>query len=136
AMWNALHEIARREKCKVHDICSLIHLRKNQNTSLTAAIRVFLRLYYRAAATEDGHNRAGHGNFRRMVARARIPEAQNVSLSELRRADLRKTGLEKRALQKRGVRPGVLDTGAARPARTFPDGPIPRFRDTELPPPL
>lgn len=23
-MWNALREIARRERCKIHDICSLI----------------------------------------------------------------------------------------------------------------
>jgi predicted DNA-binding ribbon-helix-helix protein len=71
-MWNALREIARREQCKIHDICSLIHLRKNPATSLTAAIRVFLMLYYRAAATEDGHSRARHGNFDQMVQRARM----------------------------------------------------------------
>ncbi|MFN3827283.1 MAG: ribbon-helix-helix domain-containing protein [Micavibrio sp.] len=72
-MWGALREIARREGCKIHDICSLIHLRKNGDTSLTAAIRVFLMLYYRAAATEDGHRKAGHGSFEQMVERARIP---------------------------------------------------------------
>ncbi len=71
-MWNALREIARREQCTIHDICSLIHLRKSPSTSLTAAIRVFLMLYYRAAATEDGHVRAGHGNFDNMVNRARM----------------------------------------------------------------
>lgn len=71
-MWSALREIARREDCKIHDICSLIHLRKNPDTSLTAAIRVFLMLYYRAAATEEGHRRAGHGNFDQMVQRARM----------------------------------------------------------------
>ena len=70
-MWNALREIARREQCTIHDICSLIHLRKNPATSLTAAIRVFLMLYYRAAATEEGHLRAGHGNFDNMMQRAR-----------------------------------------------------------------
>ncbi|HEY8191773.1 MAG TPA: ribbon-helix-helix domain-containing protein [Alphaproteobacteria bacterium] len=75
-MWNAIREIARRERCKVHDICSLIQLRKNPNTSLTAGIRVFLMLYYRAAATEDGHGRAGHGNFNNMIQRAKIaPQA-------------------------------------------------------------
>lgn len=73
-MWGALREIAKREKCRTHDICSLIHLRKNKNTSLTAAIRVFLMLYYRAAATEDGHARAGHGNFKYMIERARVDE--------------------------------------------------------------
>jgi predicted DNA-binding ribbon-helix-helix protein len=73
-MWTALREIARRENCKIHDICSLIQMRKNPDTSLTAAIRVFLMLYYRAAATEEGHNRAGHGNFQNMVRRARMSE--------------------------------------------------------------
>jgi len=71
-MWNALREIARREKCKIHDICSLIQLRKNRYTSLTAAIRVFLMLYYRAAVTEEGHERAGHGNFNNMMQRAHM----------------------------------------------------------------
>lgn len=72
-MWSALREIARREGCKIHDICSLVHLRKNPDTSLTAAIRVFLMLYYRASATEEGHRRAGHGDFDHMIQRARMP---------------------------------------------------------------
>ena len=83
-MWSALREIARREDCKIHDICSLIHLRKNQDTSLTAAIRVFLMLYYRAAATEEGHRRAGHGNFDHMIQRARMP-AELISWKRSRR---------------------------------------------------
>ena len=41
-MWNSLYDIAKRERCKIHDICTLINLRKNPKTSLTAAIRVFL----------------------------------------------------------------------------------------------
>ncbi len=83
-MWSALREIARREDCKIHDICSLIHLRKNQDTSLTAAIRVFLMLYYRAAATDEGHRRAGHGNFDHMIQRARMP-AELISWKRSRR---------------------------------------------------
>lgn len=83
-MWSALREIARREDCKIHDICSLIHLRKNQDTSLTAAIRVFLMLYYWAAATEEGHRRAGHGNFDHMIQRARMP-AEMISWKKPRR---------------------------------------------------
>lgn len=71
-MWAALRDIARREKCRTHDICSLIQIRKNPRTSLTAAIRVFLMLYYRAASTEDGHRRAGHGDFTVMLRRARL----------------------------------------------------------------
>ena len=79
-MWTALRDIARREKCRIHDICSLIQKRKNQRTSLTAAIRVFLMLYYRAASTEEGHSRVGHGDFNTMLSRARLlPEQLSES---------------------------------------------------------
>lgn len=71
-MWSALKDIARRERCTNHDLCSLISLRKSVGTSLTAAIRVFLMLYYKAASTEDGHARAGHGDFEVMKRRARV----------------------------------------------------------------
>lgn len=79
-MWNALRDISARENCSIHDICSLIHIRKNPVTSLTAAIRVFMMLYYRAAATTDGHQKAGHGNFENMKRRARL----NVDMKSLR----------------------------------------------------
>lgn len=69
-MWRALKEIAGRETCSIHELCSLISFRKNKRTSLTAAIRVFLMLYFRAATTEDGHGRAGHGSFDSMKRRA------------------------------------------------------------------
>lgn len=71
-MWNALKEISSREQCTIHDICSLINLRKAENTSLTAAIRVFIMLYFKAAATEEGHLRAGHGSIENMRVRARV----------------------------------------------------------------
>ena len=71
-MWSALKDISSRESCTVHDLCSLVQFRKGKNTSLTAAIRVFLMLYYKAASTEEGHQRAGHGNFENMKARAGI----------------------------------------------------------------
>lgn len=71
-MWLALRDIALREKCSIHEICSLVSVRKNIHTSLTAAIRVFLMLYYRASSTEEGHRRAGHGDFEFMKRRARI----------------------------------------------------------------
>lgn len=73
-MWKALKEISDREGCTIHDICTLIKIRKNDMTSLTAAIRVFLMLYFRAAATEEGHISANHGGFKRMVNRARIDQ--------------------------------------------------------------
>lgn len=60
-MWSGLMEICRREHAKLHAVCTMVSRQKPENTSLTAAIRVFIMAYYRAAATEDGHNRAGHG---------------------------------------------------------------------------
>lgn len=73
-MWTALREISAQEFCSIHDICTLISIRKKENTSLTAAIRVFIMLYFRAASTDDGHRKAGHGDFEYMKKRARIPE--------------------------------------------------------------
>ena len=73
-MWDALKDVAKREKCSVHNLCTLVFLRKSTDTSLTAAIRVFLVLYYKAAATEDGHQKAGHGIFENMKKRAKISD--------------------------------------------------------------
>lgn len=60
-MWNALYDICRRERVSIHALCTEINERKAPNSSLTAAIRVFLMAYYQAAATEEGHARANHG---------------------------------------------------------------------------
>ena len=77
-MWIALKDISLSEKCKMNDLCSLIYLRKHKDTTLTAAIRVFMMLYFRAAATEEGHKRAGHGDFNNMRQRARIDETEKM----------------------------------------------------------
>ncbi len=76
-MWSAIKEIAEREHCTVHELCSLIAMRRKPGLSLTASIRIFLMLYFKAAATEDGHVRAGHGSLDRMVARLMPPAAAN-----------------------------------------------------------
>jgi predicted DNA-binding ribbon-helix-helix protein len=68
-MWTALKEIADREHCTIHDICSIIAQQKSSNITLTAAMRIFIMLYYKVAATEEGHKKAGHGGFHNMVAR-------------------------------------------------------------------
>ena len=60
AMWDALRAIARREGRSLHEICTMINDRRRES-SLTAAIRVFTMAYYRAAATDEGHAQAGHG---------------------------------------------------------------------------
>lgn len=71
-MWKALAEIAAYEGCSIHDICSLIAIRKRKDCSLTSSVRIFLILYFKAAATEEGHKRAGHGAFEKMQQRARL----------------------------------------------------------------
>ncbi|HEY8191757.1 MAG TPA: ribbon-helix-helix domain-containing protein [Alphaproteobacteria bacterium] len=63
-MWEALHEIAVRENCQVNDLCSFVHETKKPGSSLTAAIRVFVMMYFKSACTEDGHRHAGHGDFK------------------------------------------------------------------------
>lgn len=60
-MWDALKEICRRERINLHEIATQIASGRSSATSLTAAIRIFIMTYYRAAATDDGHRRAGHG---------------------------------------------------------------------------
>ncbi|MEM6811918.1 MAG: ribbon-helix-helix domain-containing protein [Pseudomonadota bacterium] len=103
-MWKALKHIARRENCTIHDLCSLISLRKSKSTSLTAAIRVFLMLYFKAAATEAGHAQAGHGDFENMKRRAgmnpdwsalkheKAQEQQNQMITKRLAAQLSATG--------------------------------------------
>lgn len=60
-MWSALFDITAREDRNIHQLCSAVHDRKKPETSLTAAIRVFVMAYFRSAATEDGHKGAGRG---------------------------------------------------------------------------
>ena len=60
-MWDALSEICCRERTTLGTICAELCASKPDGTSLTAALRVFVMSYFRAAATEDGHQKAGHG---------------------------------------------------------------------------
>lgn len=59
-MWDALQEVSQREKVSLHDLCTSVSKKRGLH-SMTAAIRVFLLNYFRAAATEAGHRKAGHG---------------------------------------------------------------------------
>jgi len=63
SMWDALEEVCVREQCNIHQICTLVSSRLSCS-SFTAAVRVFVLSYYRAAATELGHAAAGHGQLR------------------------------------------------------------------------
>jgi predicted DNA-binding ribbon-helix-helix protein len=57
-MWEALHDIARQQNRTIHDLVTAIAAQRN-NLSLTAAIRVYIVDFYRAAAgrlaAEIGH---------------------------------------------------------------------------------
>lgn len=68
-MWQALKDVSVRERCSIHVLCSLIAQRKRVQSSLTAAVRVFVMLYYRAEATEEGHACAGHGMLAQLAQR-------------------------------------------------------------------
>jgi len=59
-MWEALHQICRREAKTLNELVTGVNDHRAAS-SLTAAIRVYLLSYYRAAATDEGHRLAGHG---------------------------------------------------------------------------
>ena len=56
-MWQALDEVAAWTGVTIHQICTLVDQRRRES-SLTAAIRVFLLTYYRAAAAGGVHGRS------------------------------------------------------------------------------
>ncbi len=64
AMWDALEEMCRREGKVMNRLITEIE-QNRQESSLTAAIRVTIMLYFKTAATERGHVRAGHGSLRK-----------------------------------------------------------------------
>jgi len=69
AMWDALEEVCRREEMSQHELCAMVDERR-RTSSLTAAIRVFIVNYFRAAATEEGHASIGHGALYKTRARS------------------------------------------------------------------
>lgn len=66
-MWEALHQICRREGKALNQLVTEID-RDRAESSLTAAIRVFLLRYFSAAATDEGHRLAGHGTLSRQLS--------------------------------------------------------------------
>jgi predicted DNA-binding ribbon-helix-helix protein len=53
AMWRALAEIARRERCTIHDVCTQAAVRNGAST-LTAGLRVYIMEYYRELVASAG----------------------------------------------------------------------------------
>jgi predicted DNA-binding ribbon-helix-helix protein len=60
AMWEALRQICEREHKPCNELVTEID-RQRIESSLTAAIRVYILRYFSAAATDEGHRLAGHG---------------------------------------------------------------------------
>ncbi|MCZ6447920.1 MAG: ribbon-helix-helix domain-containing protein [Alphaproteobacteria bacterium] len=59
-LWSAAEELCLREGMTLHELCTVIDQYRGFS-GLTAALRVFLIVYYRLAASEPGHAKAGHG---------------------------------------------------------------------------
>lgn len=60
-MWDALADISRREGRTGHDLATMVAQNKAPEASLATALRVFVLAYFREAASQEGHDRAGHG---------------------------------------------------------------------------
>ena len=58
--WDALDEVCQREGRTLHQIVDEIDCTRTTG-GRTSAVRVFLLNYFRSAATEQGHDRVGHG---------------------------------------------------------------------------
>jgi predicted DNA-binding ribbon-helix-helix protein len=65
AMWQALEEVAASSALTIHQLCTMIDERRRES-SLTAAVRVFLLLYYRDASREGGAQ-SGHSLIERAL---------------------------------------------------------------------
>ena len=72
SMWEALHQVCLREAKKLNRLVTDIDRQRVEST-LTAAIRVYLLQYYSAAATDEGHRLAGHGAAARGSVESRSP---------------------------------------------------------------
>ncbi len=59
-VWDALREICLREGCDLGELIQRIEENGDEG-GRTSAVRVHVLQYFRAAATDDGHVAAGHG---------------------------------------------------------------------------
>ena len=82
-VWDALEEVCSREAMSVHALCTLIEQRR-VGSSRTAAVRAFVLGYFREAASDTGHVRAGHGvKGQGLVARAEGAKKGRTTPAEL-----------------------------------------------------
>jgi predicted DNA-binding ribbon-helix-helix protein len=68
-LWDALKEICRRERQDINQLVRHIESQGHRG-GRTSAVRVYVLQYFRAAASDAGHEAANHGpNDRLMLAR-------------------------------------------------------------------
>jgi len=72
-VWDALREVCLREGIELRELIRNVE-RTATPGGRTSAVRVHVLEYFRAAATAEGHDKAGHGNS---------TVTGNVALSEL-----------------------------------------------------
>lgn len=53
-MWDALHDIAKREKCSIHELATTVSKHKSPTVTFSTGLRIFMLLYYRSATTKEG----------------------------------------------------------------------------------
>ena len=61
--WMALQEIKERESASLEEICNTAKAWSPCKTSLASALRLFILDYFMAAATDEGHALARHGQL-------------------------------------------------------------------------
>jgi predicted DNA-binding ribbon-helix-helix protein len=59
-VWDALREICLREGLELRDLIQKVEQGAGEG-GRTSAVRVHVLQYFRAAASEEGHRKAGHG---------------------------------------------------------------------------
>lgn len=59
--WDALYEVCKIEHISKNHLIEMIEAHKANTLGLTYSTRLFLMSYFREAASEEGHKKAGHG---------------------------------------------------------------------------
>lgn len=72
-IWLALDEICLREKVTLHRLCGAIDAQRGPS-GRSSAMRVLAIGYFREAATDLGHQQAGHGPLSPMDSHRRAPD--------------------------------------------------------------
>lgn len=66
--WDALYEVCKIERISKNHLIEMIEANKSEILGLTYSTRLFLVAYFREAASEDGHKKAGHGQLENYVS--------------------------------------------------------------------